>query len=99
MAPPRSDDPASRWLVSTDWLAAPWAPPISWCLTASYYLPAMNRDAAAEYVSGHIPGAVRFDIDAVADHSLPLPHMLPDGGSLRRGRGARHRRRRHDRSL
>src|SRR5262249_58852290 len=23
------------------------------------------------------PGAVRFDIDAVADHSTSLPHMLP----------------------
>src|SRR5581483_9814800 len=29
------------------------------------------------YAAGHIPGAVRFDIDAIADHSVPLPHMLP----------------------
>src|SRR5262249_40069655 len=32
-----------------------------------------------EYLSAHIPGAVRFDIDAVADHSTSLPHMLPSG--------------------
>jgi thiosulfate/3-mercaptopyruvate sulfurtransferase len=44
----------------------------------SFYLPAMKRDAAAEYLAGHIPGAVRFDIDAISDHSNPLPHMLPD---------------------
>ena len=25
----------------------------------------------------HIPGALRFDIDAIADKSNPLPHMLP----------------------
>ena len=33
----------------------------------------MKRDAAAEYLAGHIPGAVRFDIDAIADHSNPCP--------------------------
>jgi thiosulfate/3-mercaptopyruvate sulfurtransferase len=37
----------------------------------------MKRDAAAEYLAGHIPGAVRFDIDEIADKSIPLPHMLP----------------------
>lgn len=44
----------------------------------SWYMPAMRRDAAAEYLASHIPGAVRFDIDAIADHSTNLPHMLPD---------------------
>lgn len=37
----------------------------------------MNRDADAEYRAGHIPGALRFDINKVADTSSPLPHMLP----------------------
>jgi thiosulfate/3-mercaptopyruvate sulfurtransferase len=37
----------------------------------------MNRDPDAEYRAGHIPGAVRFDIDSVKDRSNPLPHMLP----------------------
>ena len=59
----------------------------------SFYLPAMKRDAAAEYLAGHIPGAVRFDIDAIADHSNPLPHMLPDTEQFAREVGrARHRR-------
>src|SRR5262249_60563338 len=42
-----------------------------------FILPAMKRDAAAEYLAGHIPGAIRFDIDEIADHSTDLPHMLP----------------------
>jgi thiosulfate/3-mercaptopyruvate sulfurtransferase len=37
----------------------------------------MNRDPEAEYRAGHIPGAVRFDIDTVKDRSSSLPHMLP----------------------
>ena len=43
----------------------------------SYYLPAMKRNAREEYLAGHIPGAVYFDIDAISDHSSDLPHMLP----------------------
>jgi thiosulfate/3-mercaptopyruvate sulfurtransferase len=43
----------------------------------SFYLPALKRDAKAEYLAGHIPSAVFFDIDAIADHSTDLPHMLP----------------------
>ena len=31
----------------------------------SWYLPTQNRDAEAEYLAGHIPGAVRFDLDSV----------------------------------
>lgn len=67
----------SRWFVSTDWLEAHLAAPDVAIVDASWYLPAMNRDAAAEYAAAHIPGAVRFDIDAIADHSTDLPHMLP----------------------
>ena len=37
----------------------------------SWYLPAMNRDPEAEYLAGHIPGAVRFDIDTVKDKDSP----------------------------
>ncbi len=64
-------------LVSTDWLAARLEAPGVVVVDGSLYLPATGRDAAAEYLAGHIPGAVRFDIDAIADHSNPLPHMLP----------------------
>ena len=37
----------------------------------------------------HIPGAVFFDIDAIADHSTDLPHMLPGPDAVRRRRSAR----------
>jgi thiosulfate/3-mercaptopyruvate sulfurtransferase len=69
--------PTSRWLKSTDWLAENLGKPGIVVVDASYYLPNQNRDAKAEYVAGHIPGAVFFDINAIADHSTDLPHMLP----------------------
>jgi len=67
----------SRWLVSTDWLASRLRTPDLVVVGGSFYLPAHKRNAAAEYLAGHIPGAVRFDIDEIADHSSPLPHMVP----------------------
>src|ERR1700720_823505 len=67
----------SRWLVSTDWLAARLGAPDLVVVDGSYYIPTMKRDAAAEYLAGHIAGAVRFDMESIADHASPLPHMLP----------------------
>ena len=55
---------------------------------ASFYLPDEGRDAGALFRAGHIPGAVRFDVDAVADHSIDLPHMLPDPENFARMVGA-----------
>jgi thiosulfate/3-mercaptopyruvate sulfurtransferase len=72
-----SHPPASKWLITTDWLAERLNAPNVVVLDASYYLSTMNRDADAEFLAGHIPGAVRFDIDAIADHSTDLPHMVP----------------------
>ncbi len=46
-------------------------------LDATYYLPNEGKDARALYEQAHIPGARFFDIDAIADHSTGLPHMLP----------------------
>jgi thiosulfate/3-mercaptopyruvate sulfurtransferase len=74
-SPPPS--PASRWLVSTDWLAERLRDPAIIAVDASYFLPTQKRDAHAEYRDAHIPGAVFFDIEAVSDHSTDLPHMLP----------------------
>jgi thiosulfate/3-mercaptopyruvate sulfurtransferase len=72
-----SRPPASKNLVSTDWLAARLGKPGTVVVDGSFYLPALKRDAKAEFLAGHIPGAVFFDIDAIADHSTDLPHMLP----------------------
>ncbi|RKP08317.1 rhodanese domain-containing protein [Thamnocephalis sphaerospora] len=46
-------------------------------LDSTWHLPTTGRNAAAEYLEAHIPGARRFDIDAVADQTTSLPHMLP----------------------
>ncbi len=69
--------PASPNLVTTDWLAARLGEPEIAIVDGSFYLPALKRNAKQEYFAGHIPGAVSFDIDAIADHSTDLPHMLP----------------------
>ena len=37
----------------------------------------MKRDAGAEFLAAHIPGAQRFDIDAIADKGHAMPHMVP----------------------
>jgi thiosulfate/3-mercaptopyruvate sulfurtransferase len=78
----------SRWLLSTESLAQRLGDPATVVVDGSFYLPALKRDAAAEYLAEHIPGAVRFDIDAIADHSNPLPHMLPDSEQFARDIGA-----------
>ncbi|WP_244497889.1 3-mercaptopyruvate sulfurtransferase [Aureimonas sp. AU40] len=44
---------------------------------ASWYLPAQKRFARPEFEAGHLPGAVFFDQDAIADKTSPLPHTLP----------------------
>jgi thiosulfate/3-mercaptopyruvate sulfurtransferase len=79
---------SSRWLVSTDWLAARLGAPDLVVVDGSYYLPTQNRDAAAEYLAGHIAGAVRFDMEGIADHANPLPHMLPGAEQFGREVGA-----------
>ena len=71
---PHSDP---KTLVSTSWLAKHLKDPDLRILDASWYLPAMNRDAGAEYEAGHIPGARFFDIDDISDNRSDLPHMAP----------------------
>jgi len=41
-----------------------------------------------EYLQAHIPGAVFFDIDAIADHGTTLPHMLPTDAEFAAAVGA-----------
>ena len=68
---------ASPWLVSTQWLADKLDSPDVVAVDGSFYLLTQKRDPEAEYLAGHIPGAARFDVDAVSDHANPAPHMLP----------------------
>ncbi|HSA80134.1 MAG TPA: sulfurtransferase, partial [Geminicoccaceae bacterium] len=64
-------------LVSTQWLAEHRAAPDVKVVDATWFLPTLKRDARAEYGQTHIPGAVYFDIDDIADDQSALPHMLP----------------------
>jgi len=77
MDPISAREPASPHLVTTEWLAERLGQPGIVIVDGSWYLPAAKRDPRAEYIGGHIPGAVFFDIDQVADKSTDLPHMLP----------------------
>lgn len=72
-----ADNLHSKWLRSTEWLAGQLGKPNVAIVDGSFYLPTLKRDARAEYQAAHIPGAVFFDIDRIADHSTDLPHMLP----------------------
>lgn len=55
---------------------------------ASWYLPAQNRDAQAEFETAHIPGAVFFDQDAVVDPRSSMPHALPSPAVFSQAAGA-----------
>lgn len=67
----------SPFVVSPEWLVEHLKDPGLSIVDASWYLPAQNRDARAEYDAAHIPGAVFFDHDEVVDPDNPLPHALP----------------------
>ncbi len=69
-------------LVTTGWLAERLGDPAIRVLDATYFLPNVPRNAAAEFAERHIPGAVFFDIDQVKDTADPLPHMLPTAAAF-----------------
>ena len=64
-------------LVGTDWLAEHLNDEDVKIVDATWFLPTMGRDAEIEYELRHIPGAIRFDIDAIATEIDDLPHMMP----------------------
>ncbi len=64
-------------LVSTEWLAGHLNAPDIRIVDATSFLPGVPRNAKAEYRDCHIPGAVFFDIDDIADDRDDLPHMIP----------------------
>ena len=64
-------------LVTTEWLAEHLHSPDLRVIDGSYYLPGEGLDPGEEFNLHHIPGAVFFDIDDIADADSDLPHMLP----------------------
>ena len=65
------------WLTETDELARELDAPDLVIIDASWHMPAENRNAHEEYLAEHIPSAIFFDIDEIADTKIGLPHMLP----------------------
>ncbi|MGH7092547.1 MAG: sulfurtransferase, partial [Stellaceae bacterium] len=64
-------------LVSTEWLAAHLSDPNVRIVDSSFKQPGVTPTAREDYDAGHIPGAVFFDIDDVAQPGTTLPHMIP----------------------
>jgi thiosulfate/3-mercaptopyruvate sulfurtransferase len=64
-------------VVTTEWLAAHLGEPDLRVVDGSWHMPQARRDPAAEFATAHLPGAVFFDVDRIADTSSGLPHMLP----------------------
>src|SRR5246127_2008735 len=64
-------------LVSTEWLPAHLGDPTLRVADASFKLPGIPPTAPEDCDPGHIPGAVFFDIDDIAQPGTSLPHMIP----------------------
>lgn len=73
-------------LVSTDWLADNLGK--VQVVDATWFMPNEGREGHADYLAAHIPGAVFFDIDAIADQTVDLPHMLPTAQGFADAAGA-----------
>jgi thiosulfate/3-mercaptopyruvate sulfurtransferase len=74
-------------LVSTDWLTAHIKDANVKVLDATFKLPGILPLPKDDYLAAHLPGAVYFDVDAVSDHSNPLPHMYPSAEQFGRDVG------------
>ncbi|MEN0617253.1 3-mercaptopyruvate sulfurtransferase [Klebsiella indica] len=69
---------STSFFVAADWLAEHINDPEIQIIDARMAAPGQeDRDLNAEYLAGHIPGALFFDIEALSDHTSPLPHMMP----------------------
>jgi thiosulfate/3-mercaptopyruvate sulfurtransferase len=68
---------ASRDFCTTAELAAELGDADLGVIDGSWHLPNAGRFGPVEFRLGHIPGAVYFDIDTIADQDTTLPHMLP----------------------
>lgn len=78
----------SPFVISADDLQARLGEANLRIVDGSWYLPAQERDGRAEYEASRIPGAVFFDLDAISDHSSPLPHMLASPADFAAAAGA-----------
>lgn len=69
--------PTDKAFIDCQWLSDHLGDADIKLLDGSWYLPGQQRNAKSEFLARRIPGARFFDIDAIADASTGLPHMLP----------------------
>ncbi len=75
-------------VVSTEWLGEHLGEPDLRVVDGSWHNPPAKRDPAREFADAHLPGAVFFDIDGIADTGSGLPHMLPSPAVFAKAVGA-----------
>lgn len=75
-------------VVSAQWLNEHLSEASVCVVDASVHLPDTGRDAAAEYLAEHIPGALFFDLAKIADPNNPLPRKFPPRDLFAREVGA-----------
>jgi thiosulfate/3-mercaptopyruvate sulfurtransferase len=64
-------------VVSAQWLAEHCHQQHICIVDATVHLPDTGRDAKAEYLQEHIPGAGFFDLSVIANPNNPLPRKFP----------------------
>ncbi len=64
-------------LVSTQWLADHLDDPDLAIVDASFFVPGGTAPAKEKYAEGHIPGAIFFDINDIADPDADQDHTMP----------------------
>ena len=65
------------WLIESDELERELHAPDLVIIDATWYLPSETQNAHETYLAEHIPGALFFDIDEIAQTNVDLPHMMP----------------------
>ena len=76
-------------LATSEWLLEHLGNPRLKIIDATFFLPTQTRHARAEYDAAHIPGAVFFDLDTIADTlTTTLPHMMPTAAHFGQALGA-----------
>jgi thiosulfate/3-mercaptopyruvate sulfurtransferase len=69
-------------LASSEWLGVHFEDPGVRILDCTWHHASTNLDGRTQYRGRHLPGAVHFDIDHIADRSTALPHMLPSAADF-----------------
>ncbi|MEO8003740.1 MAG: sulfurtransferase [Betaproteobacteria bacterium] len=75
-------------VVDIEWLRENLKNPAVRVVDATVHLPDTGRNARAEFLAEHIPGAVFFDLERIADPANPLPRKFPPADLFAREVGA-----------